>query len=126
MPDKYSQFDHVASRNKAANVRSVHPIWRGIGFLLMFIIPIFSWFLSLALLKANFDQNWIPIPRQILVPGGDPLLGLKIGVTILLIILIYSLITFLGVTVFGLFGAPRYGPTDAPPEKRRSTTPRWR
>ena len=97
----------------------VHPVWRGIGFALMIIIPFISYFASLLIIAANKVHNWVPIPPDLLLPKGDAYLIIKIILTVGVAFVIYAvfmLVTFLS---HRLFGPARYGPEDAPPIQRK-------
>jgi hypothetical protein len=45
--------------------KSVHPIWRGIGFLLLGVIAIMSYAGANLLVEANKTKGWINVPRDI-------------------------------------------------------------
>ena len=108
------------NRYKKADVKKagIHPIWRGIGCIMLILIPVISYLGSLVFLQYGPKYGltgWIT--RDILVEGSDPYLYVKIGITIvisLVFFLIFMMITFI---MNKLFGAPAYGPLDAPPEK---------
>ena len=44
---------------------SVHPIWRGIGFLLLGVIALMSYAGANLLVEANKTNGWISVPRDI-------------------------------------------------------------
>jgi hypothetical protein len=115
---RYNPYQTERSRPRDASER-VHPIWRGFGFIWMVGIPVFSWFLSGALIRENFRQNWYRIPAEFLIRFNDPYILVKIGLTILLSVLLFALISFIGVAIFQLGGHRRYGPLDVPPERKR-------
>ena len=97
--------------------KEVHPIWRGIGFSFIILIPLISIGLALLLINLNEEKNWIKIPPEFLIKAQDPLLLVKIGLC-LVILFVLSIFVLL-ITFFAnkLFGPPRYMPTDVPPEK---------
>jgi uncharacterized membrane protein YbhN (UPF0104 family) len=106
-------------KQQPAPKREIHPIWRGIGFLFMIIVPILSYFAAIMLINENINQHWLPVPADLIISGNDPLLLLKILLTILISLvffLIFILITFL---LFSAFGPSRYGPLDVPPQSFR-------
>jgi hypothetical protein len=116
MPNKYGQYE----RNYALRggiKREVHPIWRGIGLIMMFLIPALSYLATLSLLAQNKIEHWVAIPREFILSGvADPQILIKIGMTILLSLVLYAVMTFIGLLIWRLIGPPRYGPMDAPPE----------
>jgi hypothetical protein len=107
---KYREYQTIQPKQK----RVIHPIWRGIGFLLMIIVPVLSYFAAIEILDANSANNWVPIPAEFLMKGADPLLAVKIGLAVVLAILVFILFNFVAFLSNSLFGAPRYGPQDSP------------
>jgi hypothetical protein len=99
--------------------KEIHPIWRGIGFILIILIPILSYIGALFLLEENAKRGWFAIPRDLLVPIFDPLLGVKIGIAIVLMIILYSVYMLLSFIILSIAAPPRYGPFDVPPQRYR-------
>jgi hypothetical protein len=58
--------------------RRIHPIWRGIGFLMIILIPIMGYATATMVMDENHKQNWFPIPKQILGPSNDPELYMRL------------------------------------------------
>jgi len=102
----------------------VHPIWRGVGLLLIVITPVLGFFSGLVLLEENAKQGWFIIPSGWLLQGADPLLLLKIGLTIVLGLLIYFFLQFISIVILRVFGPPQYGPYDVPPVVYKGKKPR--
>jgi hypothetical protein len=99
----------------------IHPIWRGVGFAMMVLIPLFSYAAAETIIQQNRKMNFFPWPTDIYAkPGdllyyGDPLLYFKILVTITVMFILYALFTLVTVAINSAFGSPRYGPYDLPP-----------
>jgi hypothetical protein len=123
-----SSSDRRAGYNEAPEF---HPIWRGVGFALIILIPVISYFAGLILIEENSLHNYVSIPPDLIppnslqilpnliIPIGDPMLIVKIIITIAIsfvIYMVFMLITFLS---YRLFGLARYGPTDPPPPRRK-------
>ena len=119
---KFSRFDTTVRKRKAP--WEVHPIWRGIGCLMMIIIPGIAYAASVLLVEANLKQNWLPFPREFYGPPGYPLLYAQIGVTVLLSILGYLIFVIFYLLMYRFVGPPKLGPTDAPPIKRKGRNKR--
>ncbi len=104
------QVDHSRSSQK-----EIHPIWRGIGFAMILLIPFLSYIAAIAILDENAKQRWFPIPSDLLIRwGSDPMLVIKIILTVLIafaLYLIFMLVTFM---LNKFIAPPRYGPFDAP------------
>jgi hypothetical protein len=107
-----SYSDKKAGYNKTPEV---HPIWRGIGFALIILIPVLSYFAGLLVIAANALHNYVSIPPELIAPKGDPYLYLKIILTVVISFLIYILFMMITFVINRLFGPPRYGPLDMPP-----------
>jgi hypothetical protein len=99
----------------------IHPIWRGVGFLMLLIIPAMSYITTLVLLDANNKQGWFPIPAEFISPWVEPLLFVKIGMTIAISFVLYAISMLITFVIYRFFGPNRYGPFDAPPIKARVT-----
>lgn len=110
-----------------------NPIWRGIGCLLMVIIPLVSY--AAAELTMPLLQEQGLIPRELLFTPQTPdwlrlspvlattyqsvfgrygILAI-LALTVIFIILIGGVLTVLYSYVYQLTAPSRYGPTDAPP-----------
>jgi hypothetical protein len=116
-------YGHTHEPQRTTN-KEIHPIWRGVGFLLIFLIPALSYGASIVIFKENAVKHWFPIPAEIIAHGHDPLIYAKIILTIVLSLLIYSIFTLITSLVNHMFGASRIGPYDAPPVYRNGPSRR--
>lgn len=99
----------------------VHPVWRGIGCLMIVIIPIFSYLVAGVVIQSNFEQGWVAIPFNLLGPAGIQIenLYLKLIATTLISIVLFGGYTIAYMIIYSMAGPARYGPLDARPMKRR-------
>jgi hypothetical protein len=112
MPRSY-EFEGTLDRK---NRQRLHPIWRGVGTLILAGLTIGGFLLAGYLLELNWQQPFLPfdIPAHFQVrlhdalPPLDGKLLLQIGATILLDIVAFSLL----VVVYGMINPLRPGPTD--------------
>lgn len=111
---KYSSYNRQTSLRERQARQQAHPVWRGIGFITICLIPFVSYFLMLWLLQENTVQHWWAIPSDYIASTGDPYLYVKIGVTVVISILLYLVFSFIGVIFLRILGKPRYGPMDEP------------
>lgn len=117
---RYSRpFMHPAAKPRPWKI---HPIWRGIGCLLIFLLPIISFAGAMLLVRENFEQRWVDFPEEftrlsVASPLGRLYLA-DVAVWIVLMILGFALLTLLYAFANRLFGPPRYGPLDMPPIRR--------
>ena len=86
----------------------------------MILVPLASYYLALWFLQENTARGWWAIPRDYIARTGDPYLYVKIGVTIVIAILLYVVVSFLGVLILRVFGKPRYSPLDEPEVDKRT------
>lgn len=113
----YAQWRRPRARERPWRV---HPIWRGIGCLLLIIVPVISYVLADLLVKENLRQRWLAIPRELAGPASNPYLFSKILLAVVVAVVIFGVFTVLYSLIFSLAGPPRYGPYDSPPPKRRA------
>lgn len=102
----------------------IHPIWRGIGCLLLVLIPILSYAGAVLLVQENLLQGWIFLPRELVqtvnLPaiGPVPFLLANLVTALLLSLLGFGVLTALYSLLYKLVGPSKYGPMDAPPQRR--------
>lgn len=135
---KWSSADR---RSRAADeeLKQTHVIWRGIGCLLMLIIPVMSYILAMFTIDAALAAGW-PLPYQLLgnpvMPAYlwnlgflDPLLGLIqsqsnlyaiLVLAVLYIVVFSAVLAFVYAVLYRIIGPSRYGPLDAPPPRVRA------
>ena len=115
-----------------------HAIWRGIGCVLMIIVPILSMAIGTEIVKYALAKK-IPIPYEFLgkasLPGiiykSTVLRSIFLPLTeiqnlyanliagIICLVLLSSLISLGYAVAYRIANPYRYGPTDAPPPKRK-------
>jgi hypothetical protein len=100
------------------------PIWRGIGLLMMILIPGMAYGGMLFLLDYNQANNLFPIPLDMINKyGGDPLLFIKIAIVGILMIVMYAILMFFTFILNKIFAPSQMNPFDVPrvaykPKKR--------
>lgn len=103
----------------------IHPVWRGIGCILIMIIPLVAFSISYLLVDAQIPQTYFPIPLELAqrynVPGFGriPLLYILV-ITLVVMLLLGAVLSVLYSVVYRIAGPPTYGPLDAPPIKRKT------
>lgn len=127
-----------ASQRRRSTPREleVHAIWRGIGCLLILIVPTISFLLAIATIQVAVDQNW-PMPYQLMgypimpdllwkAAGLTSLLGFiqnqknlyaVLAVTIVYVVVFSAVVSVIYAFIYRYVGPARYGPQDAPPPK---------
>lgn len=128
---KYSSMNRQANRPRN---RSVHPLMRGIGCIMMIIVPILAYGTAVLLVNYGVSRGWPLPPSWLGVPTFHPLLWRLQGLTVVLNFLqaqnnlIANVVFAIAITVvvggimsmiygyiYTLFGPPQYGPNDVPP-----------
>lgn len=97
----------------------IHPIWQGIGCLMVVLIPVVSYAGAVLLVNANNVNNWVTIPKDFIGPQGNPLLYTQIGVTVLFSLFGFAFIVILYSLLYRFIAPPQRGPLDSPPIRRK-------
>lgn len=128
---KYTSYSRPKPKPKP---QGVHPLMRGIGCILMVIVPILSYGLATLLVPYGVSRGW-PLPPNWFGPPSIPPLLMKVQglqrplqflqaqtnlevnlvVTLILIVIIGGIMSMIYGYIYTLFGPPKYGPQDAPP-----------
>lgn len=131
---KYTSFTPQRPLKPKSDVP--HEIWRGIGCIMMIIVPAISIALGVVLVKYGTTHGW-SIPYQLLgypalpefVFKSSGLVALLAPVTRIqnfyayltagaaITILLSGLISMLYAFIYRFFGPPRWGPLDEPPPR---------
>jgi hypothetical protein len=115
----------------------VHPVMRGIGCILLAIVPLISYGCAVLLVNYGIRHGWPIPPNWLGTPGVYPFLwnfrGLipllqslqrqtnlmaNIIFAIALAVVIFGVLSMIYGFLFKLLGPPQYGPNDAPPIRR--------
>ena len=102
----------------------VHPIWRGLGCILIIIIPIMSYAAAVVIVSENYKNRWVALPSELVGTYLIPYLNVRINfaviaVTLLLLFIGYGILVLIYAFMYRLIGPSRYGPLDSPPIKRK-------
>ena len=103
----------------------VHPIWRGIGCLMILIIPVMSYAGGVILVEQNMKYRWIYVPAELTKSVLLPLVGrvshlyATLMATVVLMLIGFGIIVTFYAMIYNMVGPSRLGPLDAPPERRR-------
>lgn len=120
--------------------RETPAIWRGLGCLLMIIIPIMSYAAAVITVQSVYENRPAFIPRDLLisvdVPSlvwqylpvmaaffqnilNDPFIWVNLVVTVVYLLLFSGVISVIYSALFRAFGPPQYGRLDAPPARKQ-------
>ena len=128
---KYTTHSRKPSKPRTVGV---HPVMRGIGCIMMVVIPILAYGAAVLLVNYGGRQRW-PIPPEWLgritihplllqLRNLDPIWNFLLRQNNLIANLVFAaaitvvvggLMSILYGYIYSIFGPPRYGPQDAPP-----------
>jgi hypothetical protein len=111
MPNKYNQYHDIKENHEEKN--KIHPIWRGIGCILIVIIPLMSFFTADYMVKNHKLFSWMIIPEDIILKNfKDPYLFVKILYAIIFAFILFVIIGGITFLINKLFGPSKKGPFD--------------
>jgi hypothetical protein len=116
----------------------IHPVMRGIGCVLMVIVPFLSYGAASLLVDYGIKKGW-PIPPTWLgnphiyplllkAKGLQPVwnyvssqtnLAANLFFALAIAVVVFGVISIIYGTLFRMIGPPQYGPTDAPPIRKK-------
>ena len=120
---KYDKFNPRASAAKRP--WEIHPIWQGIGCLLMILVPVMAYAGAVLLVQVDLKQGWVPVAPElaqtVTIPnvGSFEYLYINLLVATLLAMLGFGLIVAIYALVYKAVGPPQLGPLDAEPIRHR-------
>ena len=132
------RYTSYQKQKEKARRNEVHPVMRGIGCILIVLVPMIAYGISTYVVDYGVRHAW-PIPATWLGIIDIPPLLLKLAglaviwnflqaqnnltanlvFTVAFAILIFGILSILYGFTYKLFGPPEYGPTDVPPIKGR-------
>ncbi len=104
-----------------AKQKTIHPVWRGIGCLLIIVLGMAGYLFSGWFLGANAENHWIFLPPEVLNPPFVPFLpsgaAVQIVVAVLFMIFSYGVLSVFYALLFPI----QPGEQDSPQLYRRKT-----
>jgi len=113
------KFRYTSMQQPKERPYKVHPIWRGIGCLMIILIPLMSYAGAVMLFDANTRNGWVPVPAIQYIPDQYAVLAWQLGLTLVLSILGFVLYFIVYSFLYRFVGPSRYGPLDSPPIRPR-------
>ena len=109
----------------------IHPIWRGIGCIMLIIGPFIAFSAAHILVNLDMENSWMAVPREMRGAVTIDVLGLTIEhlyadllVTAILLLLGFGLLMVVYAIIYGMAGPKRFGPMDSPPIRYGPPRPR--
>jgi hypothetical protein len=130
---KYAKY-----QRKSEKKRESSPIWRGVGCILIVVVPLISYGLMIILTPVIKATNLVPyeLLGQVKFPawavkapvlsdltffiGGINDLWLKVIAFVVILLLLTTISSLIYTMIFQLIGPPRYTDKDAPPAKYKA------
>ena len=100
-----------------------HPVWRGIGCLLMILIPLISIAAADVIINSNLDV--IAIPNSLRTTGDTGILGViryfpaKLLLGTVIAVGLFAVVSVLYSILYRVTGGDKRGPMEAPPVRKR-------
>ena len=130
------KYRSSATRRQKPADQGPHVIWRGLGCLMIVIIPVISFAIAYELVTYGLDHQW-SIPYQLLGTPQLPeifyksdalwmifgrLTGIQhlyayASIGILIMIMLSGIISVVYAAIYRVLGPARWGPMDMPPPK---------
>ncbi|MBL7164023.1 MAG: hypothetical protein ISS57_15610 [Anaerolineales bacterium] len=117
------RYDRYTKRD-VEEQKGLHPIWRGIGCIMIILMPVMAYAGAVELVKANYQNGWVLMPAELASTVTIPYVGsihnlyAYIAVGLILLVIGFGILTILYSIMYSALGPPKYGPTDAPPPRR--------
>lgn len=95
----------------------MHPIWRGVGLIMLVVLPAMSYLIASVLINNKGNLSWIVIPSDIILYQypKDPLILVRLLYAAIILLIIAAVLAFVTFLTARLLGPSRYDPYDLPP-----------
>lgn len=126
------RYGSTSSTELQQQKSAIHPVWRGIGCILVVIIPLMSFAAAAILMDANAQNGWVEIPSDLeRLPDLGALSGslpdwiivdfyAKALVAVLFSFLIFGAFTIVYSLAYRMGGGYRPSPVDAPAVRKKT------
>lgn len=113
-----SNWQHMSQERERQKKKTLNPIWRGVGCILIVVLAVFGYLLANWFYAQNQIENWIYMPPELIWPSFAPSLGdgllFKLIFAGLAMLIGYAVVSFIYALAFPI----QPGELDMPPPKR--------
>ena len=119
MPNKWAAYEQAREERPW----KVHPVWRGIGFLMILIIPLFSYAASDLIIEELMARELMSLPDVLRASYEIPIIGdidfllAKLALTIVLIFALFALLAIFYSILYMPMSDLGYGRMDVKPDQ---------
>ena len=104
--------------------KEIHPVWRGIGCLMMILIPVMAYAAADLVMQMGPEKGWFPYSPEIYNNIQWKFISLPFSLGIVLFTLFFTVFGFVVFSlvyavIYRVAGPPHYGPTDSPPIRKK-------
>jgi hypothetical protein len=114
----------------------IHPIWRGIGCLMLVIIPVISYSAAYLVARANYQAGWVKIPAEMrgwvdlspvvrlapwlaeVIPPSMRFYYLDLALTAAFIVIAFGLLSLFYGILYSATGVTKTDPYYVPPVRK--------
>lgn len=108
---KYNQYQGVTAPKKEK--QKIHPVWRGIGCIMVVVIPLLSYFAANFLIKSRDVLTWVLIPQDLVFAQlKDPLFWVKTFYTVIIAFILFLIMGVITFVIDKFLGPSKRGPYD--------------
>lgn len=96
----------------------IHPIWRGIGCIMISVIPLASYLISSMLIDSREKYAWLIVPEDLIMNKypKDPLIVVRVLYALIILLVFIALMSLIISLIMKIFAPSKYDPMDVPPE----------
>jgi hypothetical protein len=107
---KYDQYQRTTTQKEKPKI---HPVWRGIGCVMIVVIPALSYLAANFLINSRASFSWVLIPPDLISSHlKDPLLWVKVFYAVIIALILFLIMGVITFVINRIFGPTKRGPYD--------------
>jgi hypothetical protein len=131
-----SKYEKYSIKPKKERRWRIHPIWRGIGCLMVVLIPLISYAAAYTIARANYENGWVGIPAELtgwiniapllriapwlgqLLPANTRIYYLDLALMLVIMVIALGFLTLLYSILYTSTGVTKTDPYYVPPVRK--------